>query len=147
MTDLSDLDARGVPMVSDKATTRSEEQLRVGVQVRAVTRAVLRKYIVTEEITRTFTVRREEVRLEQIPMTDDGGGDSAGSLLAPEEFEFVLHEERPVFTTEVVPVERVRLRKEVVTDRVEVGDQLRKEQVDLDVDRPEVREPETPRGR
>jgi uncharacterized protein (TIGR02271 family) len=139
MTDVSDLDRGGVPMVSDEAMTRSEEQLRVGVQTRAVTRAVLRKYIVTEEVTRTFTVRREEVRLEQIPVTDDGAGDPAGSPLAPEEFEFVLHEERPVITTEVVPVERVRLRKEVVTDYVEVSDQLRKEQFDVDVDRPEVR--------
>jgi uncharacterized protein (TIGR02271 family) len=139
MTDVSDLDPRGVPMVSDDAMTRSEEQLRVGMQTRAVTRAVLRKYVVTEEVTRTFTVRREEVRLEQIPVTDDGVGGPAGSPLAPEEFEFVLHEERPVITTEVVPVERVRLRKEVVTDYVEVGDQLRKEQLDLDVDRPEIR--------
>ncbi|HZA04316.1 MAG TPA: DUF2382 domain-containing protein, partial [Propionibacteriaceae bacterium] len=72
-------------------------------------------------------------------VNDDGVGDPIGSAFAPEEFEFVLHEERPVITTEVVPVERVRLRKEVVTDYVEVGDQLRKEQIGLDVDRPEVR--------
>ena len=52
----------------------------------------------------------------------------------PEEYEVVLHEERPVISTEVVPVERVRLRKEVVTEYVAVGDQLRMERIDLDVD-------------
>ena len=139
MTNLDDLAAGADSVTSDRAMTRSEEQLKVGLQARPTTRAVLRKYIVTEEVTRTFTVRREEVRLEQIPVTDDGAGYPAGSPLAPEEFEFVLHEERPVITTEVVPVERVRLRKEVVTDYVEVSDQLRKEQFDVDVDRPEVR--------
>jgi stress response protein YsnF len=41
-----------------------------------------------------------------------------------------------VISTEVVPVERVRLVKEVVTEYVAVSDQLRRERIDLDVDRP-----------
>jgi uncharacterized protein (TIGR02271 family) len=135
MTSPDDLAARADAETSDRAMTRSEEQLNVGVQARPVTRAVLRKYIVTEEVTRTFTVRREEVRLEQIPVTDLDISASATAVLEPEEYEVVLHEERPVFGTEIVPVERVRLRKEVVTEYVAVGDQLRKERIELDVDR------------
>lgn len=98
------------PTVTDTAMTVSEEQLRVGVQARPVTRAVLRKYIVTEEVTRTFTIRREEVRLEQMPVADDATA-AARPSFEPEEYVIVLHEERPVISTEVVPVERVRLIK------------------------------------
>jgi uncharacterized protein (TIGR02271 family) len=135
MTNVDDLDPAGAdPTKSDRAMTRSEEQLNVGVQARPVTRAVLRKYIVTEEVTRTFTIRREEVRLEQIPVSNAETTASAQAAFQPEEYEVVLHEERPVISTEVVPVERVRLRKEVVTEYVAVGDQLRKERIDLDVD-------------
>jgi uncharacterized protein (TIGR02271 family) len=134
MTNPDDLAADAHAVTTDRAMTRSEEQLNVGVQARPTTRAILRKYIVTEEVTRTFTVRREEVRLEQIPVTDLDVTASASAAFEPEEYEVVLHEERPVFSTEVVPVERVRLRKEVVTEYVAVGDQLRKEQIDLDID-------------
>jgi len=139
MTNVNDLSsAGGDPTMSDAAMTRSEEQLRVGLQARPVTRAVLRKYIVTEEVTRTFTVRREEVRVEQIPVTDADLAASAPAPFQPEEYEVVLHEERPMISMAVVPVERVRLRKEVITDYVAVGDQLRKEQIDLDMDRPQT---------
>jgi stress response protein YsnF len=46
----------------------------------------------------------------------------------------VLHAERPVVTTEVVPVERVRLSTELVTEQVQVRDTVRREQVSLDQD-------------
>jgi uncharacterized protein (TIGR02271 family) len=135
MTDADERNPAGVdPRTSDRAMTRSEERLKVGVQAHPVTRAVLRKYIVTEEVTRTFTVRREEVRLEQVPITEADAGAADPAAFDPEEYEVVLHEERPVIGTEVVPIERVRLRKEVVTQYVAVGDQLRKERIDLDVD-------------
>ena len=44
----------------------------------------------------------------------------------------MLHEERPVVTTEAVPVERVRLGTETVTDQETVTGEVRKEQVELD---------------
>ena len=44
----------------------------------------------------------------------------------------VLHEERPVVQTEAVPVERVRLGTETVTDEETVTGQVRKEQVEVD---------------
>ena len=46
----------------------------------------------------------------------------------------VLHTERPVVGTEVVPVERVRLHTEWVQEHVQVRDQVRRERVDVDQD-------------
>jgi uncharacterized protein DUF2382/PRC-barrel domain protein len=117
--------------------TRSEEELRVGVRTR-VRRVRLRKYVVTEYVTRTIPVRREEVRLEELPATDvaEGGADGWG---APDqggapELEIVLHREEPEVRLWPVPVERVRLRRQRVTERRTVAAQLRKEQVEVDQD-------------
>ncbi|HEY4728806.1 MAG TPA: PRC and DUF2382 domain-containing protein, partial [Actinomycetes bacterium] len=46
---------------TDKAMTRSEEELQVGTQTRERGRARLRKYVVTEEQQVTVPVQREEV--------------------------------------------------------------------------------------
>lgn len=43
-----------------------------------------------------------------------------------------LHEERPVVEKETVPVERVRLDKDVVTDDVTVNGEVRKERIETD---------------
>ena len=46
----------------------------------------------------------------------------------------MLREERPVVEKEAVPVERVRLDTETVTDQVTVDEEVRKERVDTDID-------------
>jgi stress response protein YsnF len=51
-----------------------------------------------------------------------------------EEHEVVLHAERPVVAKEAVPVERVRLDTETVTEQQTVTDTVRKEQIELDAD-------------
>ena len=56
---------------TDEAMTRSEEELRVGTAPRERGRVRLRKYVVTEEVQQTVPVRREEVRVEREPITDD----------------------------------------------------------------------------
>ena len=43
-----------------------------------------------------------------------------------------LHAERPVVEKEAVPVERVRLNTETVTEQQQVSETVRKEQVDTD---------------
>ena len=48
------------------------------------------------------------------------------------EHEVVLHEERPVVTTETVPVERVRMETDQVTETETVSGEVRKEQIDAD---------------
>jgi uncharacterized protein (TIGR02271 family) len=120
---------------TDSAMTRSEEQLRVGTSTEARGRARLRKYVVTENVTQTVPVSREEVRLEREPITDANIGDAtSGPAISEEEHEVVLHEERVVVQKEAVPVERVRLDKETVTDHEQVTEQVRKEQIELDGD-------------
>lgn len=120
---------------TDNAMTRSEEQLRVGTQSVETGRVRLRKYIVTENVTTTVPVSREEVRLEREPITDANAGDAlSGPDLSEEEHEVVLHAERPVVEKEAVPVERVRLDTDTVTEQQSVSADVRKEQIEMDDD-------------
>ncbi|HEU5484509.1 MAG TPA: PRC and DUF2382 domain-containing protein [Microlunatus sp.] len=120
---------------TDDAMTVSEEQLQVGTQRRESGRARLRKYVVTENVTQTVPVSHEEVRVEREPITDGNVGDAtAGPAISEEEHEVVLHEERPVVDKEAVPVERVRLDTETVTEQQTVSDEVRKERVEVDGD-------------
>ena len=120
---------------TDDAMTVSEEQLHVGTERREAGRARLRKYVVTENVTQTVPVQREEVRLEREPITDGNVGDAtAGPAISEEEHEVVLHEERPVVEKETVPVERVRLDTDTVTEQETVSDEVRKERVEVDGD-------------
>jgi uncharacterized protein (TIGR02271 family) len=124
---------------TDDAMTRSEEHLAVGTQRVEAGRARLRKYVVTENVTQTVPVAHEEVVLEREPITDANVGDALdGPAISEEEHEVVLHAERPVVDKEAVPVERVRLDTETVTEQQTVTDTVRKEQIELDAD-PDVR--------
>src|SRR5215204_1736800 len=98
---------------TDDAMTRSEERLNVGTRSQEAGRARLRKYVVTENVTQTIPVSREEVRLEH---------------------EVFLREERPVVEKEAVPVERLRLDTETVTEQETVSEDVRKEQIEADID-------------
>ena len=120
---------------TDEAMTVSEERLRVGTEKRERGRARLRKYVVTENVTKTVPVSHEEVRVERAPITDANvGAAKSGPDISEEEHEVVLHEERPVVEKDVVPTERVRLTKETTTHDETVSGEVRKEQVDTDVD-------------
>ena len=127
------------PPPADGAMTRSEEQLRVTLQRYAAKRVRVVKYVVTEEVMVTVPVRREEIRIEEVPLDADASTAAAGAMdtLAPTGLPevIVLHAERPVVSTEVVPVERVRLSTELVTEHVQVRDTVRRERVDVDEDR------------
>jgi stress response protein YsnF len=61
-------DARAASGGDDSAEViRSEEELVVGTRRRPATRVRLKKYLVTEHVTRKVPVRREEVRVEYDP--------------------------------------------------------------------------------
>jgi uncharacterized protein (TIGR02271 family) len=120
---------------TDDAMTRSEERLDVGTERVEAGRARLRKYVVTEQQSVTVPVSREEVRVEREPITDANRGRATdGPAISEEEHEIVLTEERPVVTTEAVPVERVRLDKETVTDQETVTGEVRKEEIETVTD-------------
>jgi len=146
------------PRETDGAMTRSEERLLVGTERVATTRARVVKYVVTEEVQITVPIRREEIRVEHVPvdepdlpgesLTDDQpriggtGTTTAGSALPGE---IILHTERPVVTVEVVPVERVRLRTEVVEGQETITDQVQGEQIVVDQTPTTTATPPTPR--
>ena len=116
---------------SDEAVSlvRSEERLVVGRETRAVERVLLRKHVVSEDVTRTVTVRREELVVEREPVEDDGAVVDGHEPSTHEELEIVLHEER--LEVVLVPVERVRVRVVRVEGERTVTEVLRREQFDL----------------
>ncbi|WP_247827635.1 YsnF/AvaK domain-containing protein [Arthrobacter antioxidans] len=117
---------------TDDAMTRSEEELRVGTERREAGKARMRKYVVTENVTKTVPVSKEQVRVEREPITDANRGDAMdGPAISEEEHEVVLNEERVVVDKEAVPVERVRLNKETVTAQETVTDEVRKEKIEI----------------
>ncbi|MEV4349147.1 YsnF/AvaK domain-containing protein [Actinoplanes sp. NPDC049596] len=129
-TDYSDRSRRD----DDGAMTRSEERLQAGTQREEAGRARLRKYVVTENEQVTVPVEREEVRLEREPITDANRGAAFnGPDITESEHEVTLHADRPVVDTEAVPVERVRLGKETVTDEETVSGEVRKERIEADL--------------
>jgi len=116
---------------TDNAMTRSEERLHVGTEKVETGRARLRKYVVTENVTQTVPVSHEEVRIEREPITDANRGDAlSGADITEEEHEVALHAERPIVSKETVPVERVKIGTETVTDEQTVSEEVRKEQID-----------------
>ena len=111
---------------------RSEERLAVRTDLRTTKVVRLRKRVVTEQVTHTVTVRREELVVEEEDL--DGAVAQAGGqhdFEADRDVQIVLHEERVVTSTRVVPVERVRVRVRTVTDEVAVDEVLRREEIDV----------------
>jgi stress response protein YsnF len=132
----------------DDAMTRSEDRLVAGTRTEPVAKARLRKYTVTEEQQVTVPVKREEVRLEHdpapgaarnegsAPNTAADDGTAPGDRQADRDADpaMTLWAERPVVTTEAVPVEKVRLGKQTVTGEETVSGEVRKERIELDDD-------------
>jgi uncharacterized protein (TIGR02271 family) len=120
---------------TDDAMTRSEEELRVDKARRPSELVRLRKHIVTENQQITVPVEREELRVEREPITEANVGKAMdGPELSSEEHEMTLNEEQVVVDKKVVPKERVRLDKDVVTENETVNEELRKERIDVDRD-------------
>jgi uncharacterized protein (TIGR02271 family) len=116
---------------TDEAMTRSEERLRVGTEQRESGRARLRKHIVTEHVSTTVPVSHEEVTVEREPITDANRAEAmSGADLSEEEHVVTLTEQRVVVGKETVPVERVRLGTETVTEQQQVDETIRKEQIE-----------------
>lgn len=123
---------RGVaPRAEEEAMTLSEERMKVNLERHEVGRARLRKYVVTEDVEQTVPVRHDEVFIEHEPITEANRGAAlSGKPLSEAEHEVTLYEDQPVVETEVVPVERVRLRtEEHVEDRTVKG-RIRKERIE-----------------
>ncbi|MFC8130689.1 DUF2382 domain-containing protein [Streptomyces sp. NPDC057302] len=108
---------------------RSEERLHVGTEEQEVGHARLRKVVVTEDVKTSVPISHEEVRVVREPIRE---GDGTRANIGEEQTEVTLHAERAVVSKESVPVERVRLETEKVTETQEVSDTVRKEQIEFD---------------
>jgi uncharacterized protein (TIGR02271 family) len=118
---------------TDDTLTRSEEELRVDTERVRRGQVGVRKRLVTEQEERTVPVQREELRVERQPITGadrDAGVD--GAEIAEDEHIVELHEERPVVSKQVVPKERVRVDKAVVSGHERVAEPVRRERIEID---------------
>jgi uncharacterized protein (TIGR02271 family) len=125
----SDAGAAGKRADSGIEVVRSGERLLTGTETVATERVRVEKFVVTEERTFTVTVRREDVRLVREPL--DGTEVAADRVdgVGNEELLLTLSEERVVVTKEVVPVERVRVWKEWITERQDIAETVRAERI------------------
>ena len=129
---------------TDDAMTRSEERLHVGTEQVQGGKARLRKYVVTENVSTTVPVSHEEARIVREPITDvNRDAAMSGGDITSEEHEVTLKAERPMVSKETVPVERVKLSTETVTEQVQVNETVRKEQID---ETPEIVTTEDPKN-
>lgn len=112
----------------------SEEQLQVGTEEHESGRAHLRKHVVTENVHRTVPVSHEEVRVVRERITDEerAAGRTTSKLGEGGDVEVVLHEEQAVVRKNTVPVERVRLETERITEQQDVSAEIRKEELEFD---------------
>ena len=119
----------------------SEERLEVGRRLRAIERVRLRKVLVEEEVTVQVRLRREELEVVREPLAGDvldAGGAGIGDVTDAVPESIVLYAEEPVVGTQVVPRERVRVERRVVTEQVVIDETVRHEDVSVDVDAPGV---------
>lgn len=117
---------------TDEAMTRSEEELQVGSRTVETGRARLQKFVVTEQQTVTVPVSHDEVRLVREPITETNRGDALdGPEISEEEHEIVLTADQVVVDKAAVPVERISLGTETVTEQQQVTEEVRKEQIEL----------------
>ncbi|MEU0157405.1 PRC and DUF2382 domain-containing protein [Streptomyces sp. NPDC006261] len=121
--------SRAADMSGKEEMIRSEEQLHVGTEEYESGRARLHKYVVTEEVTRSVPVSHEEVRVIREPLRP-GEKVTGTTDLGEQDVEVTLHAERATVRKEAVPVERVRLETNKVTEQKEVSAEVRKEKID-----------------
>jgi len=123
---------RSGALSGDDAITRSEEQLRVAKERVEVGKAELNKYVTTEHVEQAVAVQKERVVIEREPITAANMGSAlSGPEISEAHYETTLSEDRVTAAKEVVPIERIRLAKQVETSTQNVGADLRKEHVDF----------------
>jgi len=127
----ADTTTAGSNVSNDGYMTRSEEQLRVGKEAFESGRAQLGKHVTTENVSTSVPISKERVVVEREPISSaDIDSGNLRSDIGEQSYEMRMKEERAIAEKEVVPIEKVRMRKEVETNQQEVGADLRKEHLD-----------------
>ena len=118
---------------TEGAMTVSEERVNLGGPRRESGRARLRKYVVTDHDSEMAPVQLDQVGIEREPFTEsDREAARTGPAISKDDHEVVLHETQLVVEKDTVPLKRVRLDTETVTDQQPVAEDVRKDQVDLE---------------
>ncbi|MFC3996589.1 YsnF/AvaK domain-containing protein [Nocardiopsis sediminis] len=124
----------GMDNAEDVTVIRSEERAHIGVESTESGRAHVRKTVESEHFQQDVPVSHEELRVEHVPLSDADRAASESGRIEEEDDEFVLHAEKPVISRETVPVEKLRISKETVTEEESVEGDLRKERIDVERD-------------
>ncbi len=118
----SDLDDRDEIRVQ-----RQEEELRAGVREREAGQVGVRKTVRTERESIAVPKKREEVKVDRVPVADGTPGE-----IGEDEVSIPVVEEEVVVDKRAVVKEEIRVRKDVVQDEEIVEADVRKEEVDLE---------------
>src|SRR3954451_9073805 len=111
-----------------QAVTRHEEELRVGTREVEAGRLRLHKWVETEQVEVPVEVKKEKARVYREPVD----GEATGHEIGDDSIEVTLSEEQPVVEKRTVAKERLGIEKTVETEQQTVGDEVRKERVDVD---------------
>jgi uncharacterized protein (TIGR02271 family) len=109
---------------------RSEEELQIRTRRRA-RRVRVQRYVVTDYVTTTIPVRREELRLVEA-LGQEASRTAPPALPGGASWEMVLHQEEPVVSKQVVARERVRLHVQTITEHRRISGEVRKERIQVD---------------
>ncbi len=120
----------GGTATGEEDVVRTEEELQVGKRETEAGRARLRKWVETEPVETDVELKRETARVTREPIDQPVSGAEIGE----QEVEVPLREEQAVVQKETVAKERIGLEKDVDTERETVGDEVRKERVDVEGD-------------
>ncbi|WP_342671208.1 PRC and DUF2382 domain-containing protein [Streptomyces lushanensis] len=121
-------EARGEELI------RSEEQLHISTEEHEIGHARLRKVVVTESVSTSVPLSHEEVRVIHEAIAPEDRSRMGRSPISEAQTEVTLHAEQPVISKETIPVERVRMETEKVTEQKEVSADVRKERIEYDTD-------------
>lgn len=109
---------------------RSEEELEASVREREAGGVTVRKRVRTDRERRIVPKRREEVKVERVPVE----GEASETQIGEDEIRVPIIEEEVEVTKRLVQKEEIRIRKESVEEEEVVEEDVRKEEVEVDDD-------------
>lgn len=114
-----------------------EEEVRVGKRQVEVGGVRLRKIIRTETVNQPVELQREEVVIERVPASE--AGTATGEISSEQEVFIPLRREEAVVQKEARVTEEIRARKATETERQQVSETVRKEDVQVEKEGQDVR--------
>ncbi len=112
------------------AVTRHEEELAVGKRPTEAGRVRLRKWVETEPVQEDVELKKETARVTRERVDEPVSGAEIGEL----DVEVRLRAEEAVAEKRTVAKERVGIEKDIETKHETVGDEVRKERVEVEGD-------------